>query len=294
MIQLLVLLTGVSLAVMISANGLLTQAYGVFSAALIVHLVGVGFALALCVLKKERIRFPQVPLWFYLGGVIGVLTTIFSNYAFSYLSLTSIVALELTGQTVTSLAIDHFGLIGMPKRPFQKTSLPGLAFAVLGILVMLDQSVTAAVLAVAFALGAGITVVLSRTVNARLAESTGALTGSLINHLAGLPLTLLLVLFLEPFPSCLVMNSAPWMYLGGALGVCVVLMCNLTVTRISAFRLTVLTFVGQIFTSLFLDVMGGIPLSGVSLRGGLIITWGLAVSFVAEAWVLRKNRSAPQ
>ena len=44
MYQLLALLTGVTLAVMVSVNGNLTAAYSVFVAAAIVHLVGSLFA----------------------------------------------------------------------------------------------------------------------------------------------------------------------------------------------------------------------------------------------------------
>ena len=49
-----------------------------------------------------------------------------------------------------------------------------------------------AVVAIGIACAAGISVVLSRTINAYLAEKTGALQGALINHLIGLPITILL------------------------------------------------------------------------------------------------------
>ena len=50
----LALLVGVVISVMVSLNGGLTQAYGAYGAAVIVHVVGVVFALALCLIKKEK------------------------------------------------------------------------------------------------------------------------------------------------------------------------------------------------------------------------------------------------
>ncbi len=170
--QLLALLTGSILSIMILINGNLTVYYGVYFAAVIIHVVGSGFAFILRTLQKERKPlFTHGPKWIYLGGAIGVFTTVFNNFAYGHISLTSIVALGLLGQSVTSLIIDTFGLFGMKKQLLDKRSIPpGLIISVSGILFMLDRSVSYAFLAVLLSLGSGITVVLSRTANARLAE----------------------------------------------------------------------------------------------------------------------------
>ncbi len=64
----------------------------------------------------------------YLGGAIGVLTTLFHNLAFTKISVTSIIALSLFGQTITSLIVDKFGIFGMQKRVFERTSLGDFFF----------------------------------------------------------------------------------------------------------------------------------------------------------------------
>lgn len=293
MYQLLALLTGVTLAVMVSVNGNLTAAYSVFVAAAIVHLVGSLFALVLCAAQREkRPLWGHRPRWIYLGGAIGVFTTVFNNLAYGKISMTSIVALGLLGQTAAALAIDHFGLLGMEKRPFQKSSLIGLAFSLAGIRMMLDRTVAAAAVAVAVSLGAGVSVVLSRTVNARLAEQTGPLRGSLINHLVGLPITVALALGSICLAGGAHIGSGagrPWIYLGGVLGVAVVLLSNLTVPRVPAFRLTLLLFIGQIFTGVLLDLLLGNSFSDATFRGGLVIAAGVIVNLVVERWVGRKG-----
>lgn len=290
MYELLALLTGLMLSVMISVNGLLSDKYGALWAAVIVHVVGVLSALILCQFKKEKKKMTgYAPVWIYLGGVIGAFTTLCNNAAFGYISMTSIVALGLLGQAVMSLAIDCFGLFGMVRRPFQKKSLTGLVFSLAGIAIMLDDTVREAAYAVCFSLFAGITIVLSRTVNARLADKTGALEGSFINHLAGLPVTIIIALAAGnglPFDigrmGGIHVSARPWIYLGGTMGVIVVLLCNFTVPRISAFRLTGLTFVGQVFTGLLLDVAAGKSRPDASFAGGVVIAMGIAVNLMVE------------
>ena len=291
MYELLALFTGLILSVMVSVNGSLSDRYGALLAAVIVHVVGILFAFILCTVKRDRKKmFGFAPGWIYLGGVIGALTTVCNNVAFGHISMTSIVALGLLGQTVMSLAIDCFGLFGMKRHPLQKKSLIGLVFSLAGIGIMLDNSVREAVYAVCFSLMAGVTVVLSRTVNARLAERTGALEGSLVNHLAGLPVTILIAM-LGAGSGGIVHGimaggvhfpAQPWIYLGGTMGVIVVLLCNLTVPRVSAFRLTVLTFVGQVFTGLLLDVVIGKCRLDASFAGGVVISAGMAVNLMVE------------
>ncbi len=284
--QLLALLTGLAITVMVSINGQLSLHYGTYLAAVIIHIAGSVFALLLCALKKEKQR-PRsaIPLWFYLGGVMGVVTTLCNNLSFGHISITSIMSLGLLGQTVTSLAMDGLGLFGMEKRPFQKSSLIGLTFSLIGMGLMLDRSVTQALYAVLFSLGAGVMVVLSRSVNARLAKEVGALRGSLINHLVGLPVTVLiavLVCEVTPVAGNPWVSPPPWIYLGGVLGVVTVLLCNLTVPRLSAFSLSVLTFIGQFFTGVLLDVAAGSRSLDASFAGGVIIAAGIAAMLIAE------------
>ena len=294
MYQLLVFLTGVILAVMISVNGNLTEQYGTFPAVAIVHVIGVLFDLLLCAFQKEkRPLCGHRPKWIYLGGVIGVFTIVFQNLAFGHISMTSIVALGLLGQTMTALVIDSFGLFGMEKRPFQKTSLIGFLFSLVGILIMLDDTVTAAILAVCVSFGSGISVVLARTVNARLSEKIGALHGSLVNHIVGLPITVVIALAVTkgaPFSAMTDGSFHPWIYLGGVLGVVVVLLCNLTVPKVPAFQLTVLTFVGQVFTGILLDLMVDDNYSAASFYGGTVIALGIAINLIAERIIIAKKR----
>lgn len=283
MYQFLAFISGVALAFSVTFNGGLTQAMGPYPAALVIHLVGAAFALLFMQFQKNRPALWRQPLWMYTGGVIGVVTLLCNILSFPHISITSLMALGLLGQAILSLAVDKWGLMGMEKQPFTKSSLIGLAFCALGVGLMLDGSIGQAFTAVLLSLLAGFSIVISRSINARLAAHIGALQGSFINHLAGIPVCIVLVLFLggnaQPWP--LVM-AQPFNLLGGLVGVAIILLANLTVPRVAALRLTVLTFVGQLLTGLFIDLVLGKVKLDASFYGGLIITFGIAINLVLD------------
>jgi transporter family-2 protein len=285
MYYLLSILAGVVISAMVSLNGGLTASYGTYSAAVIIHIVGVIFATSICVIRKEHIQIrSHAPLWAYFGGAIGVLTTLFNNYSYGRVTITSIVALGLLGQSITSIVLDSFGWLGVEKRRVRKSSIVGYLAAIIGIFIMMDNSVSAAAFAVVLSLCSGITVVLSRTVNSRLATKTSPLVGSFINHLVGLPICIALALCLQRPVWLMPTGTKPWMYLGGALGVVTVLLFNITVPRVSAFGLTLLSFIGQIFTGIALDLALGLECSTSTFAGGLIIAAGLLANMMLEYW----------
>lgn len=95
---------------------------------------------------------------------------------------------------------------------------------------MLDAPAVGGWRYILLSLAAGVTVVLSRTVNARLSEHTGALEGSLVNLLGGLPLCLLLVLVV---PEVAVPGRfSLWPWLGGILGLTAVALCNARIAHV--------------------------------------------------------------
>ncbi|MEF9938958.1 MAG: DMT family transporter [Clostridium sp.] len=287
-------LIGCITAIMVAINGKLTAGYGMFTATVIIHIVGTVFSFLLIKIQNSKTRsHGTFPRWFYLGGAIGVFTTVANNFAFGKISMTSIIALGLFGQTLTSICIDHLGLFGMPKYKFRKSNIIGFTFAAAGIVSMLDHIDMTAVIAMLFALGTGTTIVLSRTVNARLAEQIGALRGSFINHLVGLPVTVL-ILFLfgrkELIHSSASFPTAPWIYIGGMFGVLIVLLCNITAPKIQSFYMTLLTFVGQVFVGILIDILITQNYSAATFRGGILVACGILINLIMERRYTRSIR----
>lgn len=131
-------LIGALIAAMITVNGELTAWYGVYPASFIIHVVGLALIAIIVLARREKLRpREKLPAWCYLGGLVGVLTTVFNNMAFGHISVSALLALGLVGQSVAAVAIDQWGLMGMPKRPFNRMKLVGLGLALCGVAVML-------------------------------------------------------------------------------------------------------------------------------------------------------------
>jgi len=267
---------------MIAFNGALTEQYGVYTATVIAHIVGFTL-ISLIVLAKREKFFPKRYDWFlYLGGVIGVFTTLSNNISFGRISVSAILALMLFGQSVAGIVVDQYGLLGMPKHPFAKHKIFGLVLVLCGIAAMLSDF---EVVAITVSFLAGICIVVSRTLNAKLAELTSVRVGTFYNYLTGtlVSIPVFLILGRNDISMTAFEFSPNWyIYLGGALGVCVILLCNITVAKVSAFYLTLLIFVGQVFSGILVDIV----ISGeVSLRiiiGGVFVTAGLCLNLILD------------
>jgi transporter family-2 protein len=267
---------------MVAFNGGLTAQYGVYSATVIIHIVGLIFISGV-VLAKRGNPFAERYAWFlYLGGAIGVMTTIFNNFAFGRISVSAILALGLFGQSIMGIIVDQYGLMGMPRHPFGKRKLIGLGLILCGIAYMITDFHAIAV-AVSFA--AGVIIVISRTLNARLAGLTSVQTSTFFNYAIGLAVSVSVYLLLGSQETAIpAFSISPdlYIYLGGMLGVCVVLLSNITVTKVSAFYLTLLIFIGQVFSGILIDIAIAQALSVHNLTGGILVTIGLCVNLVLD------------
>ena len=275
MYSLLVLLSGSLQALMLLVNGALSAQQGLWHATLYIHIVGTLFAAAALALARQRTGLSrELPAWMYLGGVIGVAATAGCSFAATRLSLGSVAALNMFSQLAVSCLVDRFGLFGMKRQSSLDFSGAGLLLSALGIVLMLGipDGDAAGIFA---ALAVGGCVVVAKIVNGFLAERTSALQGSFINHLAGVPVCLVLALLIpEPVQK---ETFRLWIWCGGMMGVIVVLLNNLTVLHLSSSRLTLLTLCGQLFCGLVLDALRGTAISELELFAALLVAAGIAV-----------------
>lgn len=284
MYHLFTLFTGMLISVMVAVNGSLSGNVGIYTSTVLIYVVSVLFSLSLLLAGKKRI-FPakRLPLWRYSAGVISVFSTVFTNFAYGKISVLAITALGLLAQTVTSFIIDAFGLFGVKKRGLSFGGAACLAVSICGIPVMLHGAQLGEAAAVAVAFASGVTLVVSRMINAELASDTGALSGAFINHLTGLPAALLALFVLGGGELAVAapLNAVPWWaYLGGVLGIAVIAFNNVTVPRISAMQGTLLLFVGQMAAGTVIDIINSAALSPRLLIGTAIVTLGVCVNML--------------
>ncbi|MGL5977699.1 MAG: DMT family transporter [Erysipelotrichaceae bacterium] len=131
-------ITGALIAIMIVANGQLAALFGNALANVLVQVIGLMFTCLFFLLRKERFVYKAgIPLFWYLGGIFGVLSVYLNNITFISLGVALTSAVGLLGQSLSSFVIDLLGLFDMPKKSFHFTQLMGLSIIFIGIVLML-------------------------------------------------------------------------------------------------------------------------------------------------------------
>ncbi|WOO37550.1 DMT family transporter [Anaerocolumna sp. AGMB13020] len=131
---------------------------------------------------------------------------------------------------------------------------------------------------------AGVSVVLGRILNAKLAEQIGTVQATVINYVVGIFFSILIFLFLERGISL----TAPsihipiWAYLGGILGVVIIMVSNYTTPRVPAFYLTLLVFLGQLAVGILIDWLVAKEFSVYKLIGSLFVVCGFTYNLLLD------------
>ncbi|UGQ49111.1 DMT family transporter [Massilia endophytica] len=75
----------------------------------------------------------QMPWWGWVGGLAGAfyVTTVFT--ALPRLGAAAAVGLTIAGQQLCSIAVDHYGLLRLPRQPARAARLGGVAFLMAGV-----------------------------------------------------------------------------------------------------------------------------------------------------------------
>ena len=281
MYYLLSLFIGILISLMVAFNGGLAKLAGVYSASVIIHVLSLVFVSAWILLKRDRPFNKAHPWFFYLGGILGVVPTILNGFAFGRISIPAILALGLFGQSVLGLFIDKFGLMGMPKYPFRKRKLIGLAFVFCGIVSMVGRF-DAAVMPLSFF--AGVSVAMARPLNARLAKATNIRVSTFYSCLIGLAASVAVFFVLGRSEAFLAFDIAPnwYVFIGGILGAFVIALSNKIVFKVPALYLSLFLFLGQVFSGILIDTVISRYFSVQNLIGGIFVAIGLIVNLLFD------------
>jgi transporter family-2 protein len=142
---------------------------------------------------------------------------------------------------------------------------------------------------IAVAIAVGALLPLQALVNARLGALThGALYASFVSFLVGTCLLgLMLLITRTPLMPTQALGALPaWIWVGGAIGACLVLVATLLVPKIGAGALICLIVLGQLLGSLLLDHFGVLgaqrPADTLRIAGALLVVAGAAL--VVRPW----------
>lgn len=134
----------------------------------------------------------------------------------------------------------------------------------------------------------GLTIV-SIIINANLGQKLGVFQGGFVNYAMGLSVTLIIIALLRLTGNFQMDNFTGipfYAYLGGFVGVMVVVASNIVIPKIPAVYSTVLIFIGQIFTGLFIDYIRIGNISIGKIVGGLIIIGGIMYNSYLDKSIL--------
>ncbi len=134
---------GATMAVQGSLNSLLGKSLGYVPATVLVHGVGLLFALALLMALPEEslelARLSDVPWYAYLGGILGVGIVLAVVYGISQVGVGRATTAIIAAQIFTAVLIDHLGLWGMKKLPFTWHRLAGAVLMIAGSWLLLRR-----------------------------------------------------------------------------------------------------------------------------------------------------------
>lgn len=138
---------------------------------------------------------------------------------------------------------------------------------------------------ICIAILAGISIVVARIINANLAAKIGIFQGTFFNYITGLFFSFLFLLFSNEslHVSTVTLQSIPFVvYLGGLVGVIVIVLSNYITPKISSFYLTLLIFVGQLFMGVLIDFFNSGDVSIGKMIGGFLVLLGLTYNLLLD------------
>ncbi|WP_020654905.1 DMT family transporter [Massilia niastensis] len=134
---------GIAMSVQAAVNSQLAHAIGANSvvAALVSFTCGtivlLGMALAKGGLGGTLAALASQPLWKFAGGFLGAAFVFGTVFLAPRIGLLSLIVLVIAGQLLTSMAIDHFGLVHMAMRKVSAVRMAGALVVVLGVAITL-------------------------------------------------------------------------------------------------------------------------------------------------------------
>lgn len=131
----------------------------------------------------------------------------------------------------------------------------------------------------------GVTIVVSRSVNYVLAEKIGMYQSTFFNYVFGLIGSFLLLIIggeIARLSSPETYSAVWFVYTGGFIGVVSVTLSSFLSPRVSSFYLTLLTFIGQLFTGVLIDYIVDGHMSVYKVLGGILVVIGLGYNMIVD------------
>jgi transporter family-2 protein len=136
-----VVLAGIGQPLQAAMNARLRESAGSPAFAASLSFVVGGLALAILTLSGVLGRgtlsgLAQAPWWAWLGSLSGAFSVITALVAVRRVSTAGVIVAAILGQCAASLAIDHFGCLGVPRIPIDARRVIGAILLFAGVLLI--------------------------------------------------------------------------------------------------------------------------------------------------------------
>lgn len=136
---------GAMAAVQAAVNARLRQAVvSPFQAALVSFAIGTVALLAVVAVAARSWKgtsFAGLPWWALTGGILGAGYITAAVVLAPRIGALALIALVIAGQLLTALALDHFGLLALPRVPITALRLGGAFLLLVGVLLILRREI---------------------------------------------------------------------------------------------------------------------------------------------------------
>lgn len=230
-----------------------------------------------------RLRRRALPWWRYLGGANGSVLVSGAAVIVPHLGVALFTIGQVAGQTAGGLAVDRIGLGPGGRRPVTVLRLAGAGLALVAVVVAElgragDVSVPLLVAACVIGVGSAVQQALNGTVQQAAGDG---LTATTINFVVG---TAVLAVAYAVASVAGAGGHRAWpghwyLYVGGPLGVLVVLTAVVAVSALGVLRLGLSVIAGQLAAAVVLDV--ALPAHGSTITPTVVV--GVLLTFVAVA-----------
>lgn len=267
-------------------NGeLATRMHSALEAAMASFIVGLVIVAAIVPFHRagvRRLRPSTVVSWWWLGGLGGAFLLTSSAHAVPEIGVALVSVCLVAGTTTGALLTDQFGLGPSGRHRASFWRLAGVVLVIaavaIGALGESSASLRPALFIVLFAAGAASAVQQAANGQLRLVADD-VVAATFVNFVVGTLALVVVVLAAGQF-SAHSWPSAPWLYLGGPLGVVYILVGAATVRALGVLRFVLAAVAGQLLAAVVIDALW--PEPGTSLRIATVVG---AVVTLAGVWL---------
>ena len=134
---------GMMMAIQGSVNSILGEKIGLAETNFFVHITAaIILIIILLFFKNSEVdmeQFKNIPWYLYIGGILAVAITYGVMMSIPELGVAVATTSIVTMQVLTATVIDHFGIFGVEKIPFNWMKLAGIVFLAVGVRLLLHQ-----------------------------------------------------------------------------------------------------------------------------------------------------------